>query len=178
MDVRSRVVTDGVIRPAHRRADPMATDSGRYGCVHLVAQHHSRRPRRSNPPRPGQGSCAVTSGKSQAAVEARCHVAAGGGAARVVRPSIDHRPFDHRLVGLRQSLIVVVEAAAFHDPGEAALDHPPPWKHLEHLDSQGFTHDLDGDVGDPVSPVDQLASCRWPRPNYGTCSVRYAPPET
>jgi len=25
-----------------------------------------------------------------------------------------------------------------------SLDHPPPWKHLEHLDSQGFTHNLDG----------------------------------
>ena len=69
----------------------------------------------------------------------------------------DHRPFDHGLAGLRQSLVVVVEAAAFHDPGEGALDHPPPWKHLEHLDSQGFTHDLDGDVGNRLGPVDQLA---------------------
>ena len=45
----------------------------------------------------------------------------------------------------------MVEAAAFDDPGERALDHPSPWKYVECLYSQGLAHDLDGDVGDPLA---------------------------
>ena len=32
----------------------------------------------------------------------------------------------------------MVEAAAFDDPGERALDHPWPWKYVECLYSQGL----------------------------------------
>ena len=77
-------------------------------------------------------------GKSQAAVEARCHGLRPGGGSRVSDHQSDHRPFDHGLTGLRESLVVMVEAAAFDDPGERALDHPSPWKYVEFFIPKGL----------------------------------------
>ena len=52
-------------------------------------------------------------------------------------------------------LVVADEAAAFHDPGEAALDDPAPFEDDEAREGRAAADDLEDDVGLGVGPFDE-----------------------
>jgi hypothetical protein len=52
---------------------------------------------------------------------------------------------------------VADEAAAFDQPGEAALDDPSAWQRLEARQSAGPLDDLEAEMGFAACPFDELS---------------------